>query len=84
MIEYGRTHWEDNWCAGFAVPMLGGGLLGFTEHVALTRNCPLMCKPGLWRVALTAGPEVLTMCSPESSACSCVMDDFGDLVRVES
>lgn len=83
-MNWHTTHWEDNWSAGFAFPMLGGGLMGFTQHVSVTRHCPLVCKPGLWRVALTAGSEVLGMVSPDSpSACNAVMDDFGDLVRVE-
>lgn len=87
MIEFGRTHWDDNWSAGFSVPMLGGGLQGFTEHVCVTRHCPLMCKPGLWHMGLSAGPEVLGMVSHtgfERFSCDCVIDDFGNLQAVPS
>lgn len=87
MIEYGRTHWDDNWSAGFLVPMLGGGLIGFTQHASLTRHCPLMCKPGLWRMHLSAGPEVFDMLNEGGTArfgCDCVLDDFGNLQAVPS
>ena len=85
MIEFGRTHWENNWSG--AINSLSGGLVGFTQHVNLSRHCPLFCKPGLWHVALNCGSEILCMLNPSGtwlSSYSAVMDDFGNLVKVEA
>lgn len=80
-----RTSWHNNYTAE-CMPCIRqyiGGLVGFTESLLIERHAPV-CKPGLWRVALALGSEVLNLIGVEQHATAAVQDDFGNLVRVPS
>lgn len=62
----------------------GCGLKGFARVAAWAyeRHDSYPCKPGLWRVSLTGGPEMGEFWPLVNHSMHAVIDDFGNLVPV--
>lgn len=76
------THWNDNWSKHWPGHPRLGGLHGFTDSCVITKHEP--CEPrGVYTVALSCGPEVLKLTGAVKFKGYAVMDDFGNLQRVE-
>jgi hypothetical protein len=62
----------------------GSGLLGFarTAFWYYCRHDSIECKPGMWLVKLHGGSAMGEFWTMVSKA-HCVVDDFGNLVRVQ-
>ena len=55
----------------------------FTPFYGVMRHTALMCKPGFWSV-ISMCPQLAWMQGVQNAHMTCVVDDFGDLVRVPS